>query len=311
MDVLVIGPNADPQVDVVTRELASCGVETVLWDSSSWPGATPATVRQMADETRISIDDTGALLGECHTIYLRRLGLDPRHSEFETDFEERPLSVINQLREYRGLLLSAIRHLQDNGVRVINPPDVLGIHSLKPWQLSRLAAAGVPVPETCSTNDPAEVRAFADRVENVIYKPIGGGGHAHHLESVDLDDDRLSRLANSPVQFQERIDGNDVRVFVVDGEVVAAARIVSDALDYRSERHDVERIGLESLDPEIERAACRAADQLGLPFTGVDVVNAADRFVVLEANPSPMFATFDELAGTNVAGELAGFLADP
>jgi hypothetical protein len=31
--------------------------------------------------------------------------------------------------------------------------------------------------------------------------------------------------------------------------------------------------------------------------------------VVLEANPTPMFSVFDELADTNVAGSLADFLA--
>lgn len=311
MSVILIGPESDPQIDVVTRELESRGVETALWNTAAWPGETSATIRQTAAETRVTIDDEPMSTANYHTIYIRQLGLDPRYPEFESDFEARPLSVINQLREYRGLLMSAVKYLRDGGVRVINPPEVLGIHGLKPWQLSRLADAGVPVPETLSTNDPADVRAFADRVDDVIYKPISGGGHAHSLEGDDLGEERLSRLANSPVQFQERVDGDDVRVFVVDGEVVAAGRIVSDALDYRSERHDVERIPLADLDPAIERAAIEAADRLGLAFTGIDVVDARDRFVVLEANPSPMFATFDELAGTTVASELASFLAEP
>ncbi|QLG49247.1 ATP-grasp domain-containing protein [Natrinema halophilum] len=311
MGVLLIGPEADLQVKAVTRELEKRGVETALWDASSWPGDVPATVRHVGDQTSVSVADTEEIPAEYHTIYLRQLGFDARYPEFESELDERPLSVINQIREYRGLLLSAVKRLQDEGVRVINPPEAMSIHDLKPWQLSTLSAAGVPVPETCSTNDPDEVRTFANRVEDVIYKPVTGGGHAHRLEKDDLEDERLTRLANSPVQFQERIDGDDVRVFVVDGEAVAAARIVSDALDYRSVEHDVERIPLDSLDPEIERAACRAATQLELPFTGVDVIDGSDRFVVLEANPSPMFATFDELAGTRVADELAAFLADP
>ncbi|WP_276254550.1 ATP-grasp domain-containing protein [Halomontanus rarus] len=311
MTVLLIGPASDPQIVAVTQALEDRGVETTLWNVDSWPGDEPVTVEQRVGNTRLAVQGEPVDPAEYRTAYLRDLGLDPRYPAFEDEFEDRPLSMLNQLREYRGLLLSVVRWLSDHGVRVINPPQAMSVHRLKPWQLSTLAAAGVPVPETCSTNDPEAVRAFADRVDGVIYKPIAGGGHARPLEPSDLTDDRLSRLANSPVQFQERVDGEDVRVFVVDGEVVAAARIVSDALDYRSTDHDVERIDRAELDPEIEDAAIRTADCLGLPFTGVDVIDADDRFCVLEANPSPMFATFDELAGTDVAGALATLLAGP
>ncbi|WP_207587018.1 ATP-grasp domain-containing protein [Halomontanus rarus] len=311
MSVLSIGPASDPQIAAITRALEDRGVETTLWNVDSWPGDEPVTVERRGGNTRLAVRGESVDPTEYRTAYLRDLGLDPRYPAFEDEFEDRPLSMLNQLREYRGLLLSVVRWLSDHGVRVINPPEAMSVHRLKPWQLSTLAAAGVPVPETCSTNDPGAVRAFADRVDEVIYKPIAGGGHARPLEPSDLTDDRLSRLANSPVQFQERVDGEDVRVFVVDGEVVAAARIVSDALDYRSTDHDVERIDRAELDPEIEDAAIRTADCLGLPFTGVDVIDAGDRFCVLEANPSPMFATFDELAGTDVAGAFATLLAGP
>lgn len=311
MGVLLLGPRSDPQLGAVERELETRGVEPHVWDADDWPGTGSLAFCQSGADVRLSVNGTAVDESEIHTVYLRNFALNPRLPEYRERLEERPFSLLNQLREYQAVLESMLYALDRRGVRMINPLDSQGVHKRKPWQLSRLAAAGVPVPETLTTTDPEAVRAFADRVDEVVYKPVSGGGHASDLTTGDLTDDRLSLITNSPVQFQERIDGEDIRVFVVDGAVVAAARIVSDALDYRATDHDVERIDPATLDDDIVDAAVTAADCLGLTFSGVDVIDAGDRFRVLEANPSPMFAAFDERAGTDVAGALADLFADP
>lgn len=311
MGVLLLGPRSDPQLAAVVDEFAEREVETYVWDADNWPGDDTLTVRQTGTETRLSVGHTAIDKTDVHTAYLRNFALNPRLPEYRERLEERPFALLNQLREYQSVLESMLQYLEERGVRMINPLDAQAVHTLKPWQLSALAAEGVPVPETLTTTDPDVVRTFADRVGDVVYKPVSGGGRAAALNPADLTDDRLSLLGNSPVQFQERFDGDDIRVFVVDGEVVAAARIVSDELDYRSADHDVERLDPGKLDRDIVTAAVTSADCLGLSFTGVDVIDEGDRFCVLEANPSPMFATFDELAGTNVTGALADLLATP
>jgi glutathione synthase/RimK-type ligase-like ATP-grasp enzyme len=42
-------------------------------------------------------------------------------------------------------------------------------------------------------------------------------------------------------------------------------------------------------------------------FTGVDLIRSRRRFVVLECNPSPMFAVFEEKTALDVAGPLAKY----
>lgn len=304
MTVVLIGPPDDPQMEAVDAALADRGIETVGWDSSQWPGEGALSFTQDGRDPRIVVDDP-VDVADLTGAYFRRIGLQPTAPEHEETLAERPYSLVNQLTEYRGLVTSIVRYLETCDVRVVNPMSSLGLHSQKPLQLARFADEGVPVPATCSTNDPAAVRSFVDRVGDVIYKPISGGGHAREVSAGDLDDDRLQKLSNSPVQFQERVDGDNLRLFVVDGDVVAAGRIESDALDYRTTDHDV--VGI---DPRraVREAATTAAAVTGLPFTGVDVIDAGDRFVVLEANPSPMFAQFDALAGTDVATHLADLL---
>ncbi|WP_049921661.1 ATP-grasp domain-containing protein [Halopiger djelfimassiliensis] len=311
MGVLLLGPGSDPQLTAVENELEQRSVETTVWDADEWPDDGSLTVRQDGATTRLAVGDTAVDPSSIHTVYLRNFALNPRLPDYRDRLEERPFALINQLREYQAVVESMLAHLADRGVRLVNPLDTLDIHRQKPWQLSVLGGAGIPIPNTLTTTDPDAVRAFADRVDEVVYKPVGGGGYASLLTDDDLTDDRLELLSNSPVQFQERIEGEDIRLFVVGGEVVAAARIVSDELDYRTEDHDVERIDPASLETDLERAAVETAAALDLSFAGVDIVAGADRFCVLEANPSPMFAAFDDLAGTDVAGALAEFLATP
>lgn len=311
MGVLLLGPRSDPQLAAIEQELETRGVETYVWDADNWPGEGSLSFCQFGPEPRLEVDDAVIDSDTVHTVYLRNFGLNPRLPTYQEELEDHAYALLNQLHEYQAAIGSMLRHLDEQGVRMINPLSSQQIHKRKPWQLSVLAGAGVPVPETITTTDPDRVRTFVDRIDDVIYKPVSGGGHAAEIESSDLTDDRLSLLANSPVQFQERIDGDDIRVFVVDGEVVAAARIVSDKLDYRTERAEIEPIDAGELDSEMAEAALVAADRLELAFTAVDIVAGSDRFCVLEANPSPMFTTFDERAGTDVSDALADLLANP
>lgn len=311
MGVLLLGPRSDPQLAAVERELADRNVETHVWDADGWPGDGSLSIRQRGPAVTLEVDGSPVGDLDVHTVYLRNFALNPRLPEYREELEERPYSLLNQLREHQAVVESMLHVLDRRGVRMVNPLESQGVHTRKPWQLAQLAAAGVSVPETVTTSDPGAVRAFADRLEEPIYKPVSGGGHAATLAVEDLSDERLSLLANSPVQFQERVDGADVRVFVVAGEVVAAARIISQELDYRAADHDVERIPLDELAAGVVDSAVTAADALGLTFAGVDLVVGDGGHRVLEANPSPMFAAFDERAGTDVAGALAAALASP
>jgi len=309
MTIAILGRASNLEVERLESELETLGVESWVWETSAWPGSYPVAMTQQGETTRVRVDgrlvDSSTLDG----LYVRSFGLDPRDVKYRDSISENPVAVLNQFREYRGVIESVVWWLADSGVPVINPPASFGAHKRKPWQLSALAAAGVPVPETCSTNDPDAVYGFTDRTDRTVYKPVGGDGNVAELEADDLEADRLSLLSNSPVQFQELVDGENLRLFVLDGSVIAAGHIVSENLDYRTEPHDVERLEPTTLESEITDAAITATERLGMTFAGVDVIRTEDRFVVLEANSAPMFATFDRLAGTDVGGRLAAHLA--
>jgi glutathione synthase/RimK-type ligase-like ATP-grasp enzyme len=304
MTIAILGGEQDRQVRAVADALTDRDVEVSVWDADNWPGSRPLSFAQRTDSERLTIGDR-IDTDDLDAVYYRRVDLDPRTELFGDDDVDDGYARLNQLREYRGLLLSILRSLESAGIPVVNPAPSMRIHGRKPYQLSVFADAGLPIPETLTTNDPDAVRAFVDEVGDAIFKPVAGGGHARPVDDGDLDGDRLSKLANAPVQFQERLDGDVLRLFVVDGDVVATGRIVSDELDYRQADHDVVE---HDPGPAVRSAAVKASETLGLRFSGVDVIVEPDRFGLLEANPSPMFAGFDDLAGTDVAEALAAYL---
>ncbi len=93
-----------------------------------------------------------------------------------------------------------------------------------------------------------------------------------------LTPERLGALAESPVYFQERIRGDDLRIYVLDGEVIGAAQIVTDALDFRGNEEAVLSI---VADDALRHIAVEVARALGLVFSGVDVKRRGDGLLVV------------------------------
>ena len=112
------------------------------------------------------------------------------------------------------------------------------------------------------------MKAFAALHGRIAYKPVAGGAATRELTATDLDEARLSALAGAPVTFQELLPGEDLRVFVLDGEVVAS---VSDLLRPPStDRQNEEQVEAIVPDHELATTCLRATALLGLRFTGMD-----------------------------------------
>lgn len=280
--------------------MASRGVPVVRIDTARFP----ESVRLTQSAAGYFLD--GDPLPPIRSVYVRGLGWHPLAPFHSAELAERPHGFIAQCEEKRALLESLLLDLEADGARIVNTIAANALHGVKPHQFRLFDRAGVPVPPWIATNDPRAVRAFAAAQGAVVYKPLAGGARVQPLEPADLTDERLAALAHAPVLFQRRVEGLSLRVFVVEGEIVGAAAIHSDELDYRGHEERVEAV---SLSEEEEAASIRAAGACAMPFTGVDLIRAADRTWVLECNPSPMFAHLEDRTGLDIAGPLARLLA--
>jgi glutathione synthase/RimK-type ligase-like ATP-grasp enzyme len=194
--------------------------------------------------------------------------------------------------------------------RVVNRARPQGSNFSKPFQAQLIRQAGFEIPETLITNDPEQVVAFREEHGRVVYKSISGvRSIVRTLEDDDLA--RLDRIRWCPVQFQQRVEGANVRVHVVGGEVFATG-IATEATDYRYARRDELEAELYelTLPDELAERCVGLAAALDLPFAGIDLMlTPGERVYCFEVNPSPAFSYYELHTGQPIAMALARYLA--
>ena len=305
----IVGGEEEAHCVHMKRVLEGRGAEVVVLDTNRFPARQDMTFRD--DATLLGQDG----LTDLHAVYVRTIfyslpffEADPTLGQQpggETLFADWHVDYTAE-RERQSFLTSFVRALGLRGVKFVNPIESFDLHFLKLLQIAILRDAGIPVPRTCATNDPATLAAFADEVGKVVYKPVTGGASCQRLTDKDLVADRLERLRNAPAIFQEEVPGVNVRVYVVGDEVVSATIIHSDALDSRGTETGFEPI---ELPPAVAEMVVRAKDLCGLAFTGADLRLRPDgEFVLLECNPSAMFLGMVQATGAPIDETLADYL---
>lgn len=194
--------------------------------------------------------------------------------------------------------------------RVVNRIAPSATNGSKPYQASIVASAGFATPDTLITNDSGAVRAFARRHGRIIYKSISGVRSIvrEWNPGTGRDLDAIRRL---PVQFQEYVEGVDIRVHVI-GDELFATRVESAAVDYRYAGRDGMETSLTAMDLEPAIAGrCRDLSRmLNLPFCGIDLRRtAAGIYYCFEANPSPAYSYYEEQSGQPIAAALVRYLS--
>lgn len=301
--IILVGPADDPQVQALQTAASQRGVSTaVLHLSAHHPSEWQWAANGIAvGDLRVS---------EALGVFVRSVPiLLPEHKapwlteSDEVEWLEQAAARQRMHGFYKSLQLS----LEERGVPVVNPLWGFAYHRSKPGADLALALAGVPVPRGVATTEPARVNDLMAEVGAVVYKPVAGGGRCRVLRQGDLEA-KAHRLARTPCYFQELIPGRNLRVYTMADRILAAFDIEADDVDFRGRETKISRI---ALSPEVEETAIRAAEVLGLPFSGSDIKLCPDgRHVVLDVNPSPMFAgldgTVDGAIGRGIVDHLIG-----
>jgi len=301
--VLLVGSRRDAHIEAVAAGLEERGVDVLVLDTLSFPESPAIGLGERLDS--ITID--GHELAHPAAIYMRDVYAQPLAVgvDIEDEMQQDWRRTLVAFREKAHVLFSLLGRWSELGVPSYNPMSADWRLS-KPMQISLLERAGVPVPPTVWTNDPEIVRGFAAG-QRVAYKPVAGGAATQELGPEDLTDERLRTLRGAPVTFQKLLPGDNYRVYCLNGEVIATIRIGSESLDYRQQEETIEEAPLPA---EVTNQCLKAAEILGLRWTGIDLKRDGDgNLQFLEANSSPMFLGFDRRAGTKILDALVSALA--
>jgi ribosomal protein S6--L-glutamate ligase len=111
--------------------------------------------------------------------------------------------------------------------------------------------------------------------------------------------------ANIIVQeFIPEAKGSDIRAFVVDGRVVGAMKRQGAEGEFRSNLHRGGKGTVIELTEQEQAAAVHAAETMGLPVAGVDMLPSKRGPLILEVNSSPGLQGIEKATGVDIATQI-------
>lgn len=195
----------------------------------------------------------------------------------------------------------------------VNDPTAGRLAENKLVQLRAARAAGLRVPDTLVSQDPAAIRRFCtERDGQVVIKPVRGTIHAPLVTQVitaeHLASDEALRLC--PAIYQAFVPGNrHIRAHIF-GDTIYAVQIESDDLDWRA------NLGIPfrpvTLAPAVHDRLLAITRALGLRMGVVDLKldDDGEEPVWLEINPQGQFLFAEGLSGLELTAAFARFLYD-
>ncbi|MBV9852473.1 MAG: glutathione synthase [Armatimonadetes bacterium] len=304
--ILVCGVLADGMTELMCARLEDLGYEYLFLDQAQFPGRYDLSWELGPDGLRGRIESPGGAvdLADLTGAYARYVSY--KGGPERPEFSEHEKQLVDA--EYQ---LSLMQLLELLPCTVVNRAGASVSNDSKVYQGFLAQQFGLLTPETLVTTDPDAARAFYEAHHGeVIYKSLSGvRSIVRRLTEEDLGE-RLERVRNCPTQFQERVEGVDLRVHTV-GDKVFATEIRSDAHDYRYARREGADLSLEETEiPDAVAQSCLGlARSLGLHLSGVDLRRTPEgRYYCFEINPSPGFIFYERATGQSISEAVAHLL---
>jgi len=208
--------------------------------------------------------------------------------------------------------VSVLRILEREGKVAINPVDALLNCRNKLETIYLLAKAGLPVPPTVVTEDLYQGYVATKEMGKVVLKPIQGSRGFGAMMFEDPEQAfqvmRTLLITRNPLYIQKYIEkpNRDIRIIVVDRRPIGCMYRVSTSWKTNIAQGAT---GVPcKITPELEEIAVKATETLGLVYSGVDIGEGREGYVVFEVNASPDWRGFKQATGINPATYLADYI---
>lgn len=212
-----------------------------------------------------------------------------------------------------------VAHFEWIGTPIVNRSYAIANARNKFRSLRILAQHGLPVPPSFAAGSARYVDRSVHRIGEYpfIMKPFAGT-HGNAILLLDTPTSLKSAIGAMCDLHQDYViqpfiaesAGNDVRVIVVGGKVVAAMRRTAQEGEFRSNIHRGGQGQPIALHSEYSDTAIRAAEAMELDIAGVDLLETLAGPMVLEVNPSPGFEEIEAVTGIKVAEAMIAFAVE-
>ncbi|WP_336038219.1 RimK/LysX family protein [Halobacterium yunchengense] len=216
------------------------------------------------------------------------------------------LSNTEQPAELLGLALSLSRLRP-----TLNRPENVLTAFHKFATATAMVGSDVRLPAATLALDSDRLNAEKEKYgDEVVYK-TAIGTHGGGTWKIAADEQVNPRVGDRFAFLQELVERDsdrhrDLRVYVVDGDIVATMRRYAPENDWRTNvalGGDVE--GVDDLPEDAADMALEAADVVGLDYAGVDLVEGDDGWHLLEVNPTAGFKGLFAATGVSPAPRIA------
>ncbi|MEM9618817.1 MAG: hypothetical protein AAF936_12730 [Pseudomonadota bacterium] len=331
--VLILAPKGDLHAAAVAYRIAELGVDVspVIFDTATHPLGTYSTcylndkgakselsiVRPLPDPygnsahkkleewrhqaQHISIDQVLA-------VWRRR----PRQSVVpEEDYSHifKAFARENSKRQLEGIF--AI----NDKIRILNNSNAERLANNKIFQLSAARNSGFKIPDTLVTNDPQQALDFANSLNadghEVIYKPLAPSKGAYQGAQIfsSKSEEHIDALRQSPVIFQKRIKGDELRIATINNQVFASRQMVDAASEWVDIREHDTRAEAIDIDDKWKRLLANLNYSMHLEFSSSDfILTESGELVFLDLNPSGQWLWLEEDAKHPISQAIAEHL---
>ena len=183
--------------------------------------------------------------------------------------------------------------------------------------LQILARAGLGMPKTAFCNQPKDI--------DTVIQTIGGAPCVVKLlegtQGIGVILAENQKAATSVIEaflklnasllvqeFVKEAKGADLRVFIVDGQVIGAMKRQAKEGEFRSNLHRGGTATVINLSNEERATAIKAAKKLGLGIAGVDLLQSDRGPLVMEVNSSPGLEGIEGATGLDIAGKIIEYV---
>jgi ribosomal protein S6--L-glutamate ligase len=180
-----------------------------------------------------------------------------------------------------------------------------------------LARADVGIPKTVFARETSDVDDVIEQAGGVpLIIKVARGTHGNGVVLAETKKAAQAVMQAFYVEgvsflvqeFVEESAGEDIRVFVVGGRVVASVKRQSLDEDFRSNTHQGGVASKVKLTDEERKTALKAAKAMGLTICGVDLMRSENGPLVLEVNSAASLRAPEIIGERNVAEKIIEYI---